>query len=67
MTNLDGLKYPCNQCGFKATQKYGLKEHERSVHEGVKYPCDHCSYKATNQRNLIKHKRGIHEGGCPSM
>ena len=31
----EGIKYPCDQCDFKATHKGTLKSHMKSIHEGV--------------------------------
>ena len=41
----EGVKYPCDQCDYKATQKQFLLEHEKSKHEGVMFSCDQCEYK----------------------
>ena len=54
------VKYPCNQCDYKATQKGDLKKHEMAVHESIKYPCNQCDYKATKKWNLKKHKISVH-------
>ena len=56
-----GIKYPCNQCEYKATQQGNLKTHIESVHEKVKYPCHQCEYKATRQSNLKTHIESVHE------
>ena len=36
----EGVKFPCDKCNFKATQKANLLTHIKSIHEGVKlvYP-----------------------------
>ena len=52
----ENVKYPCNQCDFKATLKSSLKRHQTSVHENIKYPCNQCEYKATQQSSLKAHK-----------
>ena len=41
-TNHEGIKYPCNQCEYKASEKGQLQIHIQSQHEGIKYPCDQC-------------------------
>ena len=33
----EGIRYQCDQCDYKATQKRDLKTHRMSVHEGIKY------------------------------
>ena len=58
----EGVKYPCYQCDYKATQKGNLLTHLKSKHEGVKYPCDQCDYKATEKGNLLRHLKSKHEG-----
>ena len=42
-----GVKFPCEHCDYKATQKGNLLNHKKSIHEGFKYPFDHSDYKAT--------------------
>ena len=51
----EGVKFPCDHCDYKATQKVNLLRHLKSVHEGVKFPCDHCDYKATQKFHLLRH------------
>ena len=36
----ENVKYPCDQCAFKAAEKGYLKRHKMSVHVKVKYHCD---------------------------
>ena len=43
----EGVKYPCNQCDYKATGKRHLPQHVKSQHEGVKYPCNQCNYQGS--------------------
>ena len=57
-----GVKYPCDQCDYKATRKHSLLTHIKSIHKGVKYPCDQCDYKATYKNHLLKHIKSRHEG-----
>ena len=33
------VKYPCDQCDFKANLKHKLFTHIKSNHEDVEYPC----------------------------
>ena len=56
------IKFPCEQCDYKATFKGNLLTHIKSTHEGVKFPCEHCDYKATEKGSLSKHIKSIHEG-----
>ena len=57
-----GLRYPCDQCEYVATEVHNLKLHIDSKHEGVRYPCDHCDYAATQACVLKKHIENKHEG-----
>ena len=52
MSVRESVKYQCNQCAHKASQKGHLKRHKMSVHDGVKYQCNQCDYKASQQSNL---------------
>ena len=58
----EGIKYPCTQCDYRATQQGDLQKHIQSKHEGIKYPCNQCDYQATTQSNLQIHIQSIHEG-----
>ena len=35
-----GVRYPCDECDYKARQKTSLKIHKKSKHEAAKYTCD---------------------------
>ena len=35
---VEGVKFPCSQCEYKATEKGKLLRHIKSIHEGVKFP-----------------------------
>jgi len=64
---LDGEKHvkavhSCELCEYKATFKWNLQTHIKSVHEGVRYSCKLCDYKATTKCGLKKHEESIHEG-----
>ena len=41
----EGVKYPCNQCDYKAKWKSSLLTHMKSKHD-ITSPCDQCDYKA---------------------
>ena len=60
--NHEVVKFPCNQCDFKASKKGNLMTHLKSRHKGLKYPCDQCDYKATDKGNLSRHLKSKHEG-----
>ena len=54
------VRYSCDQCDHKATQKGDLKKHIDSVHGDVWYPCDQCDHKARQKGNLKTHKDSLH-------
>ena len=58
----EGVKYPCDQCDYKATWKHSLKRHFKSKHVGVKHACDQCDHKATQRSDLFIHIISEHEG-----
>ena len=43
----DGVKYSCEYCDYKATEKGSLQKHLKSFHKGVKYSCEYCDQKVT--------------------
>ena len=60
ITKHEGIKYPCNQCDYQATQQRLLQTHIQSVHEGIKYPCNQCDHQATQKSDLKRHKKTRH-------
>ena len=54
------VRYSCDQCDHKATQKGDLKKHIDSVHGDVWYSCDQCDYKTKWKGNLKAHKDSLH-------
>ena len=58
----EGIRYPCDQCEYSATQVGTLKKHKEAKHEGIRYPCDQCEYSATQMSALKTHKEAKHEG-----
>ena len=57
----EGVKFPCEQCDYKATEKGELLRHMKSIHEGVKFTCEQCDYKATGNGYLLTHIKSIKE------
>ena len=55
-------KYQCEECNYKATRLFNLRQHIEGIHDGVKYPCKHCNYTATRVSHLQRHIKSIHEG-----
>ena len=58
----EGVKFPCDQCVYKATKKGDLLKHNKSIHKGVKFPCNKCDYKTAWKGYLSKHIKARHEG-----
>ena len=55
------LRYPCDNCSYKATSKYNLLNHVQGVHEEKKFPCELCGYKFSHVQNLNAHKKNKHQ------
>ena len=53
------IRYPCEHCKFKATNKSGLKKHNISAHE-FDNKCDLCPYKGTRYYHVLMHKKRVH-------
>ena len=49
-------RYPCDQCTYKATLTYNLKENIKTIHEGNSYTCSMCDYNGADRSGLRKHK-----------
>ena len=51
----------CDQCNFKTSIIYILKEHVDYKHKGiVKYACKHCDYSTHRKYNLDVHQKNMH-------
>jgi len=57
----EGVRYPCDKCGYAATIPAHLKRHIECIHEGVRYPCNHCQHSATTADHLKSHIRSKHK------
>ena len=55
------MRYTCDQCDYKVTQKRNLKSHIKSVHENVRYICDQCIYTTMQKTDLKRHIESVHE------
>ena len=53
---INEMKYPCDECVYKATEKGNLRMHVKLIHERVRYTCDQCDYEATEKVYLSKHR-----------
>ena len=59
-----GIKYPCWECPYKATQLGNLKRHIRRKHDEFKtsdYACSICGDRFTTKWGLIEHDKAIHK------
>ena len=43
----EGVKYSCESCDYKATEKGSLQKHLKSFHDVVNYSCEYRDQKAT--------------------
>ena len=41
-----GIKFCCEQCGYKSSNPTSLFHHKKLIHEGVAYNCNFCEYTA---------------------
>ena len=57
----DQVKYECNKCEYKATQRSHLTQHVRSIHDQFKYDCKNCEYKATFVGSLRTHMKAKYQ------
>ena len=57
-----GIKFPCDQCDYKATRPDALRTHKRSKNEGKNAPCLQCEHKAFDIGSLSKHVKSVHFG-----
>ena len=58
----EGIKYPCDKCGYAATSAAHLKTHKERKHDASRYPCDKCDYAALTAGGHIVHKERKQEG-----
>ena len=56
----EGVRYPCKQCNFTASNKSYLKRHFEHKHYGVMYPCTQCELAATTASALKNHNKTKH-------
>ena len=56
-----GIRYPCNLCDYKATQKAKIKVHKDSVHGlGRRFQCEHCHKTFSLEQSLKRHMIEVH-------
>ena len=55
------VRYACDRCSYKATDKSTLRRHQKSKHEGVRYECNQCEYTTGWKGDISKHKQSKHQ------
>jgi len=55
------VKFSCDLCPQKFTQKISLVRHIKSVHDKVKFSCNLCLKKFPQEKNLGLHIKSVHE------
>jgi len=57
----EGIKYPCDECEFKASTSGNLCSHIKTVHRKVySFPCEYCPSGFMSGPKLKKHMGSIH-------
>ena len=54
------VRYACDLCYYKATQKGHLKRHTDCVHGGVRHCCDQCDYETNWKGTIKRHIDSVH-------
>ena len=57
---IKNVKYSCDQCDGKFSERAGLRRHNMSKHLGVKFKCDECEFKSARQSSIKMHKLSKH-------
>ena len=58
-----GVRFGCDQCDYKATDKRRLRDHIHIKHEGVKkYQCNQCQKQFMRPTSVRRHIKLDHEG-----
>ena len=62
LLRLEGLQFPCLECGKTFPLKKGLREHKRNVHGPAAHPqkCPKCGRMLKNANSLQLHTRVYH-------
>ena len=54
----EGIRWPCNQCEYKARDKYTLNKHVRAEHINCTvFKCDDCEYETMYKNRLKAHAK----------
>ena len=59
----EGMRWPCNQCDFKAWERCTLNSHYRTVHQfdqPIKFKCVNCDYETLHKGDLNVHTKKHH-------
>merc|ERR1712096_361323 len=57
----EGVRYACDQCEYKATQKVNLRTHISTVHGKNTFSCIWCYFKGKSKSYVLKHIRRVHK------
>ena len=56
----EGIKYPCNQCDYQATQQSHLQTHIAAKHSDNILQCEFCDYQTKWRNKYYAHKKSFH-------
>ena len=58
----DSVRYACEKCDYRGTQKGNLKRHIEKKHEGKIHICSQCEYKSKDKSTLKRPILSNHTG-----
>ena len=58
----EGNMILCDQCEYKTTTPYMLRQHKDRLHDSTEYDCKSCEYRSNTLRKLYYHERAVHRG-----
>ena len=53
----EGVKYPCDECDYRATTRGNLRLHKGAKHGDSALTCEHCGFQTKWKTNYITHMK----------
>merc|ERR1712133_2074 len=57
---IEGIKYECQDCSSKFSNKTSLTHHVNTIHKGIKFKCDQCTKEFIYDRSKTRHVQSVH-------